>query len=325
MDGAYALDNDDEFVPRWIESYDTADKRTYEFVLRDGLRWGGDYGQMTADDWVYYIREVHQAESNWAGDVNTSDWFRNDEPIPVEKTGRLSFELQLPEVDPDFVMKPVMWGAYCMPRALVEPYREEEDGEGLNQDEAVQTLAYASGTLGPYAFDRWDRESVFVATRNEAYYGAGDLFEGEAPYFDRRSYQVFGEESTRLSAFTTGEITSTDLPPKRAAEFEEAAGTKVVRVPSAFCGMLVYNQRANGWAPMRERGVRQALTTAIDKRTVVEQINRGFAEPAFTHQPEYSRWFSDEKVTRFGHGESYGTARAQRLLADALPDGYRFE
>ncbi|WP_254536345.1 ABC transporter substrate-binding protein [Halomarina litorea] len=325
MDGAYALNNDDEFTPRWVQEYDTSDKQNYEFFLRDDLQWGADYGQMTADDWVYYIKEVHQAENNWAGDVNQSEWFRNEKPIAVQKTGNLSFEIQLEEVDPAFIKKPVMWGTYCMPKGLVEKYRGDDDGEGLNQDQEVQTLAYASGNLGPYKFDRWDRESVFVASRNDSYYGKNGLFEGNVPYFNQRSYQVFSEESTRLSAFKTGEITQTALPPAKATEYENNESTKVIKVPSAFCGMLVYNQRANGWEPLREQKVRQALTTGVNKQVIVEQINRGYAEPGFTHQPEYSAWFSDDKVTRFGYGETYGTALAQNMLADALPDGYSFE
>jgi peptide/nickel transport system substrate-binding protein len=337
MDAAYALDNDNEFAPRWVAEYDVNDALdTYEFFLQDGLEWGAGYGRMTADDWVYYIRNVHQAESNWAGDVNQSEWFRNGEPIPVEKTGTLSFEIQLPDTDPAFIRKPVMWGAYCMPQGLIEPYYERarsasgeeakaEIGNELNQDEEVQTLAY-TGNLGQYDFERWDRTSVFVASRDGDYYaGGGTVFEGDVPFFEQYRIQVFGEESTRLAALQTGEISSTGLPPRRVQEFEDNADVNVVRFPTAFCGMLVYNQRANGWEELRKREVRQAISTAIDKVVIAEQINRGTAVPAYTHQPEYSEWFDDSKVTRFGGPGSTSIGGAQRLLQGALSDGYAFE
>jgi len=337
MDGAYDLDNDNEFVPRWVAEYDVNGNRdTYEFFLQDNLQWGGDYGQMTAEDWVYYIENVHQAESNWAGDVNQSEWFRNGEPIPVERTGDLSFEIQLPDTDPAFIKKPVMWGAYCMPKGLIEPYYErvrnassEEEktdiGNELNQSEEVQTLAY-TGNLGPYDFGRWDRTSVFVASREANYYAKdGRVFEGDVPYFEEYRIQVFSEESTRLSALKTGEITSTGIPPRKVQEFEGNEDVNVVRYPTAFCGMLVYNQRSNGWEPLREQGVRQAISTAIDKVVIAEQINRGTADVAYTHQPEYSQWYDDSKVTRFGGPDSTSIGGAQRLLDEALPDGYSFE
>jgi peptide/nickel transport system substrate-binding protein len=337
MDGAYALDNDNEFVPRWVAEYDVNDaKDIYEFFLQDDLQWGGDYGRMTAEDWVYYVRNVHQAESNWAGDVVQSDWFRNGEPISVERTGTLSFEVQLPDTDPAFVKKPVMWGAYCMPKGLIQPYYErvrnasssEEKtriGNELNQSEEVQTLAY-TGNLGPYDFERWDRTSVFVASRDGNYYAKdGQVFDGDVPYFEEYRIQVFGEESTRLSALKTGEITSTGIPPRKVGEFEGNDDVDVVKYPTAFCGMLVYNQRPNGWTEFGKRRVRQAFSTAVDKVVIAEQINRGNADVAYTHQPSYSRWYDDSKVRRFGGPESTSIGGAQRLLDEALPDGYSFE
>ncbi|KAB1194709.1 peptide ABC transporter substrate-binding protein [Haloferax sp. MBLA0076] len=325
LDGAYSLDNDNNVVPLWVESIDTDDKQNYEFTLRDNLQWGAGYGQMTADDWVYYIQEVHQAEDNWAGDVNQSDWFRNDEPIPVEKTGELSFEVQLPEIDPAFVLKPIMWGAYCLPKGLVEQYRDMEDGGNqLNQSTEIQEIAYG-GNLGPYTFERWDRESVFVATRNDDYYLRDVEGYDGTPYFEEYKYQVFGEQSTRLSAFETGEVSATGIPSAKATKFEDLDSTKVIQTPNAFCSILAYNQRANGWDQLRTREVRYALSMGVNKQTIVENIDRGYAEVAHTHQPEFSEWFDDSKVEKTGVGENYGAAKAKQMLADNLSGDYGFE
>ena len=335
MDGAYSLNNENEFAGRWFESYEANDALdTYTFTLRDNLQWGGDYGQMTAEDWIYYIQNVRQAEPNWSGDVNHGDWFRNGEPIEVSAPSELELEVSLPETDPAFVKKPVLWGAYCLPKGLVQPYYERvQDASGeeakaaigneLNESEEIQTLAY-TGNLGPFEFERWDRTSVFVSSRNPDYYGAGTAFAEDAPYFEQSSIQVFGEQSTRLAALRTGEIDLTGIPPAQLQEFESNSDVNVVKWPTAFCNMLVYNQRANGWAELRKQKVRQAISMAISKTTIADQINRGTATPAYTHQPEYSQWFDDSKVTRFGGPDSTSIGGAQRMLADALPDGYEF-
>jgi peptide/nickel transport system substrate-binding protein len=335
MDGAYSLNNENEFAGRWFESYEANDALdTYTFTLRDNLQWGGDYGQMTAEDWVYYIQNVRQAEPNWSGDVNHGDWFRNGEPIEVSAPSELELQVSLPDTDPAFVKKPVLWGAYCLPKGLVQPYYERvQDASGeeakaaigneLNESEEIQTLAY-TGNLGPFNFERWDRTSVFVSSRNPDYYGAGTVFAEDAPYFEQSSIQVFGEQSTRLAALRTGEIDLTGIPPAQLQEFESNSDVNVVKWPTAFCNMLVYNQRANGWAELRKQKVRQAISMAISKTTIADQINRGTATPAYTHQPEYSQWFDDSKVTRFGGPNSTSIGGAQRLLAEALPDGYEF-
>ncbi|WP_233204178.1 ABC transporter substrate-binding protein [Halegenticoccus soli] len=319
MDGAYTVNSNMEVEPRWVEAINTEDKQTYEFKLRENLRWSDPYGQMTAEDWVYFITEVRQAEENWAGDTNRGDWFAGEEPIPVEQTGEFTFEVRLPEVDPDFPRKPIMWGAYCMPKELIEPYVEEQDGEGLNKDEEVRTLAY-TGNLGPYKYESWERESRFRAVRNDDYYLREVEGYENAPLFERYAYQVFSEESTQLSALETGEITQAELPSEKADKFKDMNNVNVTLSPTPYISVLAYNQRANGWEPFREPEVRRAFAYAINKKAIAEQINRGYVTPAHTYQPEWSDWFDNSKVTRTGVGDSHSYARAKQLIDEALDD-----
>ena len=327
LDGAYAVTHEEEVFPLWMD-ISTDDKRVYECTLRDNLRWSDPYGQMTADDWVYMITGVFQAEDNWAGYVNPSYWQQNGEFFPVEQTGELTFEIRLPEPDPAFPLKPVLWGQYCLPRGLIEQYAADKDAEGFKQDEDIQTLGY-TGNLGPYRFERWDRESEFVATRNPEYYmhEVDDLPEKwqGSPYFERNVKKVIPEESTRLSALRTGEITSAGIPPNKVKQFEGVENVTVVQTPQPFNTLLIYNQRANGWEPFRRQGVRRALGYALDKQTIVETIRRGYASVAHTFQPEWSRWYDDDQVVELGVGDSYDPERARSMLGDALPSEYGYD
>ncbi|WP_256287919.1 ABC transporter substrate-binding protein [Halobellus inordinatus] len=320
LDGAYAITPEQETFPLWADI--TSDEgRVYTVELRDNLRWGAGYGQMTAEDWVYMITEVYQADSNWAGYPNPGDWRQQGEPIPVEKTGPRSFEIRLQSVDPAFPLRPIMWGAFCMPKEIIARYRPDEDQDGLAQDEEVQTLAYA-GNLGPYSFERWNRESEFVATRNEEYYlrevdDVPDEWQN-APYFDAYTYEVVPEESTRLSALRSGELTATDIPETRVEQFEGRDDVDVKVFPQAYMTSLIYNQRANGsfYEALRKPGVRRALAHAVDKRTLVDDVLRGYATVAHTFQPTFSRWYSDEQVTEYGVGDTYNHDRARELLRE---------
>jgi peptide/nickel transport system substrate-binding protein len=329
LDGAYALTPEQEVFPLWAD-ISTDEGRVYTVELREDLRWGSGYGRMTAEDWVYMITEVFQAESNWANFPNRGDWTRNGEPVPVEKTGTRTFEIRLPAVDPAFPLRPVMWGAFCMPKGLIEPYRADNDQEGLAQDEAVQTLAY-TGNLGPYRFERWNRDAEFVAVRNDEYYlrDVDDVPEAwrEAPYFDSYTYEVVPEQSTRLSALRSGELTATDIPETSVERFEGVEDVDVRVFPQAYMTSLIYNQRANGsfYEAFREIEVRRALAHAVDKRTIVEEILRGYGTVAHTFQPTFSRWYADDRVTEYGVGDTYSHERARELLESALgptPYGY---
>lgn len=329
LDGAYALTPPPESAvfPLWAD-ISTEDKQTYTVELRDGLQWGGDYGQMTADDWVYMIQKVFEAEDNWAGFTNQSDWMRNGEFIPVEQTGDLTFDIKLPEVDPAFPQKPVMWGAFAMPRGILEKYVPDKNVEGLQQDEDVQTLAY-SGNLGPYNFERWNREAEFVATRNDDYYmqNVDDIPEKYnpsawqgAPYFESFTYQVIPEESTRLSALRAGEITQTGVPEPKVKGFQDNSDVNVNIAPQPFNTLLIYNRRMNGWKPFRKTEVRNALAFAVNKKAIVDNILRGFATVAHTFQPQFSKWYDDSQVVQTGVGDSYNPERARNMLESALGD-----
>ena len=330
LDGAYAITPEQEVFPLWADV--TSDEgRVYTVELRDNLRWGAGYGQMTAEDWVYMISEVYQADSNWAGYPNPGDWRQQGEPIPVEKTGPRSFEIRLQSVDPAFPLRPIMWGAFCMPKEIIARYRPDEDQEGLAQDEEVQTLAYA-GNLGPYSFERWNRESEFVATRNEEYYlrEVDDLPDEwrNAPYFDAYSYEVVPEESTRLSALRSGELTATDIPETRVEQFEGLDDVDVKVFPQAYMTSLIYNQRANGafYEALRKPAVRRALAYAVDKRSIVDDVLRGYATVAHTFQPTFSTWYADDEVTEYGVGDTYSHERAREGLAANLGSTpYRYD
>ncbi|MFB6173816.1 MAG: ABC transporter substrate-binding protein [Halobacteriales archaeon] len=309
-----------EVFPLWGDIA-TDEGRVYEIQLRDNLRWSDPYGEMTAEDWVYMIKNVLQGEDNWASFTNRGDWFdQDDNPYPVEKTGSRSFEIRLPKTDPAFPFRATLQAIHCMPKGLLEQYVPDKDGEGLNQDEEVQTLAY-TGNLGPYSFERWNRSSEFVALRNDDYYlreaDVPERFAG-APYFEDRQYQIIPEESQRLNALKEGEINSASIPPERVQEFQEFQDTYVVISPQAFQKVLIYNMRANGWRPLRRQSVRRALALAVNKQAIVDNIYRGYARPAFTFQPEFSKWYDDSQVVRTGVGDSYGVEMAREALADAL-------
>ncbi|MFB6087945.1 MAG: ABC transporter substrate-binding protein [Haloarculaceae archaeon] len=328
LDGAWAIKPNQEVFPLWAD-YSTDDGRVYEIQLRDNLRWGGDYGQMTAEDWVYMIKNVFQAPENWSGYPSASDWRRVNpesgqiEPVPVEKTGKYTFEIRLFQVDPSFPFKPVMWRQECAPREILERYVPDKDAQGLQQDDELTSLAY-TGNLGPYKYVKWDRTAQYVVERNDEYYlrEVDDVPERftNAPYFEQEVVKVIKEQASRLGALESGDVDSTGVPPDKANRFENLADVDLNVTPQPYARVLVYNMRANGWEPFRSKEVRQALAHAVNKQAIAENIYRGYAEVAQTMQPRFSKWYNDSTVTAFGVGDAYGGDVTRSRLESALSD-----
>jgi len=332
LDGAYDVDENNEVQPLWLDIADSGDGQVYVCTLRENLEWGDGYGSMTAEDWVYQIENVHTIDGGgdhpWDEETppstQTSDW---EQVANVEVTGELEFQLELESVNPSFPLEPVLWGAYCAPKDLYEAY--VPSAEELRQSEEFNQLTF-TGNLGPYEFERWERSAEFVATRNDDYYMRAHAEEmgeewAEAPYVEQYTYRVISEQATRLEALRQGEITNTGVPPDRFQDFKDLGEVDVYQIPQPFLSILAYNQRANGWQPLRTREVRQALSMSIDKRRITEEIYRGLAEFTHTFQPRWSQWYDDSQVTPFGVGDSYDKAGARQMLAEHTGSDFGYE
>lgn len=305
------------------------DNTVWVAKLRENLHFSDPYGDLTAEDYVYMIQELHQTE--WAGTAAAADWGGAEDPIPVEQTGTYEFQIELDSADPLFHKTPTTWGMNVVPKGLLEPYVQDQDAEGLQQDEELMNLEY-TGNLGAYDLVSWDRQSQLAYERADEYY-LRELAQDEesdvprkfakAPYFDELVAQVIPESASRQGAFKAGDIDEITLEPPQAVNLEGTEGIFLNLAPQPYNTPIFYNMRANGWEMFRKKGVRQALGAAINKEEFVEAIQRGYARPQFTWQPEYSPWYTDEvdeQIQRYGVGDLYGPDVTRDLMADALSD-----
>jgi peptide/nickel transport system substrate-binding protein len=320
IDGAYGFKPGQRQFPRLFE-LSSDDGRVWTADLRENLRWSDPYGEVTAEDFVYMITQLHQTD--WSGTSDSSDWYRNGEPISVEKTSTYSFEIQLEEPDPLFPKKPVTWAMQVVPKGLIEPYVDAEDAKGLEEEQELIDLSY-TGNLGPYKLENWERQSGLTFVRNEDYYlrEADDvprLFEN-GPYFDRLETQIIKEPAARVGAIQNLDVDEVGLEPSQAVNLEDDDSINLNISPQPYNRPIFYNMRANGWEPFRKQGVRQALGCAIDKQKYVEGVQRGYANPEFTWQPQWSPWYDDSTVDKYGVGDLYGAEPTRTRMEDALSD-----
>jgi len=325
---AYTFRPGQNQFPRLFE-LTSDDNQVWVATLRENLRWSEPYGEVTAEDFVYLVQEVHQ--SDWANTVAASDWVQDGEPIPVEQTGTYEFQVELSNEDPLWYKKPRAWGMTVVPKDLIQSYVEAEDAEGLREDEDLVNLNY-TGNLGPYDLEEWERQSRLTYNRADEYF-MRDLAEdedsdvpflfAEAPYFETLEARIIPEPSSRIGAIETGEIDSVGVEPNQAVNLEGTDGLYLNVAPQPYNRPLFYNMRANGWEPFRRREVRQALGCAIDKQTYVEGIQRGYASPEYTWQPPWSEWFTSEVtegIERYGTGDLLGPEVTRNRLSEALSD-----
>jgi peptide/nickel transport system substrate-binding protein len=320
LDLGYTFDDQQQFFPLHYDM-STDQGQVWVFTVRENLEFSDPYGQVTASDYVYQIQELHQNDTFPTAD---SDGWPSE--YNVTQNGEFEFQVELPGTN-------ILWPRtfepllYPIPQDLVQPYVEDEDVEGMRQDEELLELQF-TGNLGGYTMDEWNRGSGTTYSRNDDYYvkdipNAPDIF-GGAPYFEGVSTSIVPEEASRLGALETGEADSAGIPPDRFQEFVDMDSVSVNQIPQPFNEKVTLNMRDNGWSAgpgnlFRHVPFRQAMAMAINKQDLIDGVWRGLAQPHYTWQPQFSRWYpSDADFPEFGQGDMYGAEVAREKAEEAF-------
>jgi peptide/nickel transport system substrate-binding protein len=328
---AYEINPNEEIVPLMIDIEDSGDGQVYVCTVRDNMEWGTDadgnsYGQVTAEDWVFQTNMVHgvadDAADFWNEETPPSAQVSSYDVISnVEQTGEFEFQVELNRVDPDFPLRPVLWGEYLLPKDLFEQYAP--DATALRQSDEVTNWTW-TGNLGAYNFDSRTPGAAgqFNATRADDFFmrdaentniPAPDGAWGDAPYFDTYRFDVEPEEATLNERMRNLEGDIYEPPADVVREFDEAVdGLRVETTPNPFISMMFYNQRSNGNPIVREQEGRAAIGRVIDKEAINKEILRGLAKPAHTHQPTWSSWYQEDVVNEIGVGIDEDIVREAR-------------
>lgn len=290
--------------PALAAAWRAVDDTTWEFKLRDGVRFhdGSPFG---ADDVVFTLDRVAKVPNA---------------PSPFTHFTRQILEIEV--LDPLTIRLRTASPAPLLPRDLSAirilsrraasgPAPEGKTTEQLNRGEGLV------GT-GPFRFVSWTRGRQLVLARNEDYWGPKPAWSGVAFY-------PIADATTRLAALDSGDLDFVENPPTPGlARLRRDERLRIVTATSNRVIYLHLDHRAEpspgipdtgGKNPLKDRRVREALSLALDRTALVRQVMGGDAVPAADLLP----W------PMFGARETAAAAmpdpeRARRLLADA---GYR--
>jgi len=288
----------------------TEDGLVYTVTIRDDLKWS-DGSKVTAEDYVYTLNNL--MFSDWLNYTYKSDWQEEVEGETVfvtpEVVNETTFTITRQTVDPEFIYNVRTLTPY--PKYIAVKY--EGDIKAFTQAPEFNNLTY-TGNLGPYKFVEWIRNDKFVVERNPEYYLGKDI---GAPYFEKYTIKLFGTSATVHAALEARDITYTGIDPDKVGKFKKMEWINVYTVPTTGYLLLAYNMRDNGWEGLKQREVRQALSMAISKELLIEQVLYGFGEPAFSFIPKPSPWYVDKGLAKYGVKPLLDKEKAKELLLEA--------
>jgi peptide/nickel transport system substrate-binding protein len=308
FDGLTGTDSRARLVPRLAESWRAIDGTTWEFRLRQGVKFhnGNDF---TAEDVAFTIAR--------AGNVPNS-------PSSFGIYTRSVAEVQV--VDPHTVRLRTRTTYPLLPIDLSNVMMLDRETHENAATEDYNSGKVAFGT-GPYRFVRYIPGNRIELERNDAYWG------GREPW-QRVNYRIIVNNAARTAALLGGDVDLIDQVPT--ADIARMKQDNRVHVSEVVGLRIIYlgldHSRADGSPfvagpngetlernPLKDVRVRRALSIAIDREAIVRREMEGAAIPAGQFLPEGV----------YSHIPGFGPPRfdpdgARRLLAEAgYPNGLR--
>lgn len=281
-----------EFEPElsMAESWDVSeDTLVHTLKLKEGLTFH-DGEPVTAED-VKFTFDIPLHEDY---DGPRKGYFEKIESVEI--IDDLTVKFTLSAVDPAFH---VTLGYGILPQHILGDVAVADLGEHeFNTKSPIGS--------GPFKFVEWvDGQYVKV----EAF---DDYHEGR-PYLDTLTYKIVTDADQLLTQLNTGDVhyslvPSTDL--ETVQEWESQGQLKIESGLALSYTYLGYNLRN----PLFEdKTVRQALTHAIDRETIVESVMNGDGEVAHFPESPLSWAYDDSNAPKF----EYDPEKAKALLEEA--------
>jgi len=166
---------------------------------------------------------------------------------------------------------------------------------------------------GPWKFVEWKHDDYLKFTRNTSYWGG-------APATDTLIARIIPEPSTAVAEFESGNVDLLVIPEGETAAWEQTDEKKAL-LQSAPALILYYLAINTTRGPLTDARVRQAINSAVDTKTILDQLmdGRGFLARGVV-SPILDG--ADTARTRY----AYDPAKAKQLLAAAgHPNGIDVE
>ena len=305
------------------------DGSTWTFNLNEGVQFHKGYGEMTAEDVIWSMRQFgaqgskHPRGSNIRGIWENEDGHAKaiDDYTVEVNSGEPWSEVPINEI----LTSPGGSGTWIISKKQTDELGAEEANGQIAATGPWDLVEFRTGEF-------WRMEAVQDHWR-------------KTPHFAELIFREIPEESSRIAGFQTGNLDTTLIAFDSLPLIREVEGAEIMQLPGGgesaltfygqyYVGIGTEHQQpgydpdlpwvsadpdlnSDEWA--RAAKVRNALSIAIDRQGIVDTLLQGFGSPAVlwdfgqyeeTWLPPEMRW-------------EYNPERAKELLAEAgYPDGF---
>lgn len=311
FEGLYNQDADGNLVPGVATGFDLSDDKTvYTFHLRPEAVWS-DGNPVTAGDFEYAWKRLADPET-----ASPYQWFisvmglKNGGPVMggemgVDELGVKAIDDHTLEVTldaplPYFPLTTTHASTFPSPKWVIDEYGDE----WTRPENIVSNGAYVLTEHVP--------QERSVRSRNELYW------DNEHTVIEEVTALVINDENVALTRYMAGELDRTEVPTGEFPRLSQEYPDEAVSFPRLCSYYYTFNLDPDkGMEAFQDVRVRQALSYAIDRSVITDQVLQGGQIPAFTFTPGSTANFAVPDVAFGQMTQAERDARAVELLAEA--------
>jgi peptide/nickel transport system substrate-binding protein len=285
FDNLVTRDTAGKIVPQVATAWHYSDPTTVVFDLRSDITFQ-DGSKLTPEDVAFSIRRITNP------DFKSPQLSQFDQIVSADVTGPAQVTIRTRSPYPVLMAQLVKLS--IVPKAYVEKLGDQK----FNQEPMGS---------GPYRLRSWQRG---VGSQLEATDG---YWRGKPP-FRGVTFRAVPDISTRIADLRTGRADITrGISPDDAVNLKSERNLKILSVATERVAYLFVNTLAG---PTKDKRIRQAIAMGIDRDTLINALQQGFAKPTnvvltpanFGYVPDIKGW-------------PYDPVRARALVKEAGAEG----
>ncbi len=303
----------DKIIPRLATSWKAIDDTTWEFKLREGVKFH-DGTAFTADDVLFSFA---RADGYTGGNSSFRTYTKGKTVTKVDDfTIHIKTEAPYPLMPNDMTTLMIM--------------SSEAKGTGGEANNGIKAKDFNDGLAtmgtGPYKFVEWKKGDQIVVEKYDGY--AGPM----AQPWDKITFKVIKSDPARTAALLAGDVdmiddvATPDIPALKtndAVALSQGVSNRVIYIhidQFRDVSPFVTDKAGNALTknPLKDARVRKALSKMIDRDEIVEKVMEGVAIKAGQLLPE--GFFGRSPNLK---PDAYDPEGAKALLAEAgWADGF---
>ncbi len=311
FEGLFNQDKEGNLVPGVATlPFDVSeDKTVYTFHLRPEAKWS-DGTQVKASDFVFAWQRLADPETaspyQWfieimgvkngaaveAGDMAPTE-------LGVKAIDDTTLEVTLEQPLPYFPLTLTHASAFPVPQHVVEKF----GADWVKPENIVSNGAYVLKEHVP--------QERSVRVRNSLYWDDANTV------INTVTALVINDENVALTRFDAGELDRTEVPSGQYPTLKAEHPDEAVSFPTLCSYYYTVNVTGSGSEALTDVRVRQALSYAIDRDVIVNQVTQGGQIPAYTFTPAATAGFDVPTVDYATWTQEERNAKAKELLEAA--------